>query len=65
MDATPNHMHHKFMIVDDLALVTGSYNWTQSAARFNHENILVMKEPGVVKSFLKEFEQLWGRMVDY
>ena len=62
MDSTPNHMHHKFMVVDDRELTTGSYNWTHSAARYNHENILVTKETGVVKSFLKQFEQLWKEM---
>lgn len=62
MDTTPNHMHHKFMVVDDLSLITGSYNWTQSAARYNHENILLTKEAGVVKSFLNQFGQLWKEM---
>lgn len=31
-------MHHKFAIFDGKLLVTGSYNWTDSAERFNHEN---------------------------
>lgn len=62
MDKTPNHMHHKFMVVDDLSLITGSYNWTRSAAKFNHENILLTQEPGVVRSFLKEFGSLWKGM---
>lgn len=62
MDKTPNHMHHKFMVVDDLSLITGSYNWTRSAAKFNHENILLTQEPGVVRSFLKEFGGLWKGM---
>jgi len=65
MDRTPNHMHHKFMVVDDKSLITGSYNWTRSAARFNHENILLTKDGGVVKSFLKEFDQLWKVMETY
>lgn len=64
MDATPNHMHHKFMVVDDSVLVTGSYNWTLSAAKYNHENVLLTREGGVVKSFIKEFSQLWSTM-DY
>lgn len=65
MDSTPNHMHHKFMVVDDNSLITGSYNWTLSAARYNHENVLLTTEAGLVKSFLKEFSQLWGKMEDY
>ncbi len=59
MDRTTDHMHHKFMLVDGKALITGSYNWTRSAAKFNHENILLTREVRVVKSFLKEFDQLW------
>ncbi|HEY5690638.1 MAG TPA: phospholipase D-like domain-containing protein [Cyclobacteriaceae bacterium] len=62
MDSTPNHMHHKFMVVDDSALITGSYNWTLSAAKYNHENVLLTTEGGLVKSFLKEFGQLWNQM---
>lgn len=62
MDITPNHMHHKFMIADQRTLITGSYNWTLSAAKYNHENILVTSEAGVIKSFANEFEQLWNVM---
>lgn len=65
MDNTNNHMHHKFMIADDRTVLTGSYNWTQSAAKFNHENILLTTDPGVVKSFLQEFENLWSKMESY
>jgi phosphatidylserine/phosphatidylglycerophosphate/cardiolipin synthase-like enzyme len=65
MDATPNHMHHKFMVVDSKSLLTGSYNWTVSAMRHNHENILITDETGVVRSFLKEFDTLWRQMVVY
>jgi phosphatidylserine/phosphatidylglycerophosphate/cardiolipin synthase-like enzyme len=65
MDRTPNHMHHRSMVVDGKALITGSYNWTRSAARFNHENVLLTKDAGVVKSFLKEFDQLWQVMETY
>jgi phosphatidylserine/phosphatidylglycerophosphate/cardiolipin synthase-like enzyme len=62
MDITANHMHHKFMIADQNTLITGSYNWTLSAAGYNHENILVTREAGVIKSFANEFEQLWKVM---
>lgn len=62
MDTTPNHMHHKFMVTDQRTLITGSYNWTLSAARYNHENILVTRETGVIKSFAQQFDQLWNVM---
>ena len=65
MDTSPNHMHHKFMLVDQRVVLTGSYNWTRSAARYNHENVLVTKDPGVIKSFSKEFVQLWEEMEEY
>lgn len=65
MDMSPNHMHHKFMVADEEALITGSYNWTRSAARFNHENILLTKEHSVIKSFSSHFEELWKEMTVY
>ena len=62
MDITSNHMHHKFMIADLHTLITGSYNWTLSAARYNHENILLTRESNVIKSFSSEFDKLWNEM---
>ena len=65
VDETSDHMHHKFMVVDGKVAMTGSYNWTRSAAEYNFENLLVTRDPAVVKSFLKEFDRLWRKMVDY
>jgi cardiolipin hydrolase len=65
VDTTPNHMHHKFMVSDQRSLITGSYNWTLSAAKYNHENIIVTREASVVKSFAQQFDQLWNVMQSY
>jgi cardiolipin hydrolase len=65
MDRSPNHMHHKFMVTDEKAIITGSYNWTRSAAKFNQENIVLSKEAGLIKSYLKEFDNLWKVMETY
>lgn len=65
IDKTSNHMHHKFMVADRQMALTGSYNWTLSAARYNHENIMLTTEAGIIKSFLSEFDRLWNEMEDY
>ncbi|MBC3541031.1 phospholipase D-like domain-containing protein [Rufibacter sediminis] len=62
VDNTANHMHHKFAIIDQVQVLTGSYNWTRSAALYNHENVLVTSEPTVVAGYLKEFDRLWKEM---
>ena len=65
MDTSPNHMHHKFMVIDQHSVLTGSYNWTRGAARFNHENIIITKDPTTVRAFTHEFDKLWPTMAPY
>ena len=65
IDDTEYHMHNKFCIVDKKTLITGSYNWTRTAADRNHENILVSEDSHLVKSFLDEFEKLSEDLIDY
>lgn len=60
MDASENHMHHKFAVIDKRILVNGSFNWTRSATDYNQENILVTDEPKLVSAYLSEFESLWS-----
>lgn len=64
-DRSEAHLHHKFMIVDKKILVNGSYNWTRSAADFNEENLVLTYEPGLIRAFSQEFEQLWKKCEDF
>ena len=52
-------MHHKFAIFDEKEILTGSYNWTQNAEKFNYENAIFTDEIPVVTAFEKEFKKLW------
>jgi len=52
-------MHHKFAVFDEHLVVTGSYNWTNSAEHANYENLAVLDEPEMVKRFQQEFRRLW------
>ncbi len=65
IDNTSNHMHHKFAIMDSSILITGSYNWTRSAEKYNHENILLSREKGPIKQYQREFDKLWKEMAAY
>ena len=62
IDHSYHHMHHKFAIVDNKCLITGSYNWTMSAAKYNQENIILTYNPDSIKAYSKEFDRLWCEM---
>ena len=62
IDRSPNHMHHKFALFDNRKVLTGSYNWTRSAADDNQENILLTDDKRAVNAYRDEFEKLWPTM---
>ncbi|MFK7928554.1 MAG: phospholipase D-like domain-containing protein [Myxococcota bacterium] len=61
-DKSPYHFHHKFAVIDDRILVTGSYNWTRGAAKHNAENFLVTEDPGQVADFARAFDKMWDAL---
>jgi cardiolipin hydrolase len=61
VDDTPVHMHHKFALFDQEYVLTGSYNWTRSAADHNYENLLLLQDSNAIRSYRNEFEKLWKR----
>lgn len=55
-------MHHKYMIIDNQYLVTGSFNWSFSAEFKHIENLLILQKthyPHVVEKFQFDFKKLW------
>ena len=46
-------MHHKFALIDERLLLSGSYNWTYNS---NAENLLVLDDTAILQAFLDEFE---------
>lgn len=53
-------MHHKFMVVDDKMVATGSYNWTASAEKWNRENLLVINSSSLARKYTVEFKKIWA-----
>ena len=64
VDRSEHHMHHKYAVFDGATLVTGSYNWTRSAAEHNRENVVVTDDPRLVASFQEAFARLWADLED-
>jgi phosphatidylserine/phosphatidylglycerophosphate/cardiolipin synthase-like enzyme len=68
---TPNRpgniVHHKYLLVDDNLVVTGSANFTTAAQQFNHENQTMFRYVDGDRSFFDQFgqsfEDMWGNIV--
>mgnify|MGYP001552284363 CR=1 FL=1 len=61
LDKSDDHMHHKFAVFDGTKVLTGSYNWTRSAATRNRENLMTCDDPRAAASYQKEFDSLWAK----
>jgi len=59
LDAHPEKLHHKVIIIDRAIVVTGSYNLTRSAEVQNDENTLIIHDQNCAETFLQEFEWIY------
>jgi len=57
----PGLMHHKFALIDNRVLLTGSFNWTVSAEKKNAENLLILTDKELVSKYTKQFKHLWAQ----
>ncbi len=47
--------HNKVMIIDDQTVITGSFNFTNSAQTRNAENVLIVNNPQVASQYEQNF----------
>jgi phosphatidylserine/phosphatidylglycerophosphate/cardiolipin synthase-like enzyme len=53
-------MHNKFMVIDGQDVETGSFNYTQAAAKSNAENALLLHGvPDMASTYTRDFKKLW------
>ena len=52
-------LHHKFAVIDKRTVITGSFNWSPSAAHQNDEVLLVIESPLLAAHFTREMDRLW------
>ena len=58
-DSFRYHMHHKFCVIDNSIVVTGSFNWTDQAVNHNQENLLFIENKNLAIKYSNEFQRLW------
>ncbi|PKA14768.1 phospholipase D-like domain-containing protein [Leptospira haakeii] len=51
-------LHHKTMILDDIEVLTGSYNYSLSARDSNREVLIRMKNSRIAKEFKQEWKNI-------
>jgi phosphatidylserine/phosphatidylglycerophosphate/cardiolipin synthase-like enzyme len=52
-------MHHKFAVLDESVVITGSFNWTTQAVNNNQENVLFFENKFIAGKYTEEFNRLW------
>jgi phosphatidylserine/phosphatidylglycerophosphate/cardiolipin synthase-like enzyme len=60
LDGNPHNMHHKVILIDEDTIVTGSYNFSESAEHNNDEDALILQCAPVLAVFEKEFQRVFG-----
>lgn len=51
-------MHHKFCVIDDKILITGSYNWTNYADSRNLENVVITDDSILIQKYTTCFNEM-------
>jgi len=61
LDENPYLMHHKVAIIDGKIVITGSYNYSQSAEDRNDENLIVIADEEIAQLYEQEFQRIWSK----
>jgi phosphatidylserine/phosphatidylglycerophosphate/cardiolipin synthase-like enzyme len=56
--------HNKVMVIDQEVVITGSFNFTNSAATRNAENFLILKSPDLALQDRLQWQSHWAHGVD-
>ncbi len=60
LDENSALMHNKFMVIDDKVVLTGSFNYTNSADKRNDENLVVIISKQIAGEYESEFQEMWN-----
>ncbi len=57
--AIGDKLHHKFAVIDDETVITGSQNWSETANINNDEALIIIRNDRVSQHFSQEFQRLY------
>jgi len=57
--ARGDKLHHKLAVIDGTTVISGSFNWSPSAATTNDETLLIIHAPAVAAEAEREMQRLW------
>ncbi len=57
-----SYMHHKFVVIDERYVWTGSYNTTYNGAYKNNNNVIFIDSVPLAYNFAQEFRELFSRV---
>ncbi|MGB5634691.1 MAG: phospholipase D-like domain-containing protein [Waterburya sp.] len=58
--STGDKLHHKFAIIDNRIVISGSQNWSQAANKKNDEALIIINNYAVSQHFIQEFQRLYS-----
>jgi len=61
IDGNEGQMHHKLFIIDERIVITGSYNFSNSAETRNDENVLIIYDESIAEFFMQEFWRVYAK----
>ena len=59
IESSKKLMHHKFFVIDDSVVITGSFNPTENADTKNAENLIFVRSPELAEKYTNEFNSIY------
>lgn len=60
----PYNMQHKFCLVDDRVLLTGTLNWGDDRSSDHWNYIYITSKPQLIQPVINQFYQMWNTYVN-
>jgi phosphatidylserine/phosphatidylglycerophosphate/cardiolipin synthase-like enzyme len=65
IDRKPKIAHNKVVVIDQMTVITGSFNFSTNAECCNAENLLVLRRPDLAVAYAENFARRRAVSVEY